>query len=48
VPHTLLSDIATCLTKPGGAPGAYLSVAEAALGTEDKLAALGDTLFSTR
>jgi hypothetical protein len=47
--HTpLLSDSATCLAKHGVAPGASLSVADAALVTEDHLAALGDTLFMTR
>jgi hypothetical protein len=48
VNHTLLSNIATFLAKHGVAPGAYISVADAALVTEDNLAALGDTLFITR
>jgi transposase len=48
VNHTLLSNSATFLAKPGVAPGAYISVADAALVTEDHLAALGDTLFITR
>ena len=34
--------------KHGVAPGAYIYVADAALVTEDNLAALGDTLFITR
>src|SRR5499433_1843764 len=46
--NTLLSDIATFLAKHGVAPGAYIYVADAALVTEDNLAALGDTLFITR
>jgi len=45
---TLLSDLATCLAKHGVAPGADIDVADAALVTEDNLAALGDTLFITR
>ncbi len=48
VNHTLLSHIATFLAKHGVAPGAYIYVADAALVTEDHLAALGDTLFITR
>jgi transposase len=48
VNHTLLSNIATFLAKHGVAPGAYIYVADAALVTEDNLAALGDTLFITR
>src|SRR5437870_5291533 len=48
VNHTLLSNIATFLAKHGVAPGAYIYVADAALMTEDNLAALGDTLFITR
>jgi transposase len=48
VHNTLLSDIATFLAKHGVAPGAYIYVADAALVTEDNLAALGDTLFITR
>src|SRR5262249_25187177 len=46
--NTLLSDIATFLAQHGVAPGAYIYVADAALVTEDNLAALGDTLFITR
>jgi len=46
VNHTLLSHIATFLAKHGVAPGAYLSVADAALVTEDNVAALGDTCSS--
>ena len=46
--NTLLSDIATFLATQGVAPGAYIYVADAALVTEDNLAALGDTLFITR
>lgn len=48
VHHTLLSAMAPFLAQHGGAPGAYLSVADAALVTEDKLAARGATLCSTR
>jgi transposase len=48
VNNTLLSDIATFLAKHGVAPGAYIYVADAALVTEDNLAALGNTLFITR
>jgi transposase len=48
VNNTVLSDIATFLAKHGVAPGAYIYVADAALVTEDNLAALGDTLFITR
>jgi len=48
VNHALLSDIATFLAQHGVAPGAYIYVADAALVTEDNLAALGDTLFITR
>jgi transposase len=46
--NTLLSTIATFLGQHGVAPGAYIYVADAALVTEDNLAALGDTLFITR
>src|SRR5207244_9307928 len=45
---TLLSDIAAFLAKHGVAPGASIYVADAALVTEDNLAALGDTLFISR
>ena len=48
VNNTLLSDIATFLAKHGVAPGAYISVADAARVTEANLAALGDTRFITR
>src|SRR5689334_1473970 len=48
VNNTLLSDIATFLAQHGVSPGAYIYVADAALVTEDNLAALGDTLFITR
>ena len=48
VNNTLLSNIATFLGQHGVAPGAYIYVADAALVTEDNLAALGDTLFITR
>jgi transposase len=48
VNNTLLSNIATFLATHGVAPGAYIYVADAALVTEDNLAALGDTLFITR
>jgi transposase len=45
---TLLSEIATILARHGVAPGAYIYVADAALVTEDNLAALGNTLFISR
>jgi transposase len=45
---TLLSEIAQLLACHGVAPGAYSYIADAALVTEDNLAALGDTLFITR
>jgi transposase len=45
---TILSEIARLLTPHGVKPGAYIYVADAALVTEDNLAALGDTLFITR
>jgi transposase len=48
VNNTVLSDIATFLAKHGVAPGAYIYVADAALVTEDNLAALGNTLFISR
>jgi transposase len=48
VNNTVLSTIATFLAQHGVAPGAYIYVADAALVTEDNLAALGDTLFITR
>jgi transposase len=48
VNNTVLSNIATFLATHGVAPGAYISVADAALVTADNLAALGDTLFITR
>jgi len=48
VNNTLLSNIAAFLAQHGVAPGAYIYVADAALVTEDNLAALGDTLFITR
>jgi transposase len=44
----LLSEIARLLAHHGVAPGAYIYIADAALVTEDNLAALGDTLFITR
>jgi hypothetical protein len=43
-----LSTLATFLGQHGVAPGASISVAEAALVTEDNVAALGDPLFITR
>jgi len=48
VHHTVLSHIATFLAQHGVAPGASIYVADAALVTEDNLAALGDTLCITR
>jgi transposase/DNA-binding MarR family transcriptional regulator len=48
VNNTVLSNIATFLATHGVAPGAYISVADAALVTEENLATLGDTLFITR
>ena len=48
VNNTLLANIATFLAQHGAAPGADIDVADAALVTEDNLAALGATLFITR
>ena len=48
VKNPLFSHLATFLGKHGGAPGADISVAAAALGTAAHRAALGDTLCSTR
>ncbi len=48
VNNTLLSELAPFLAQHGVAPGAYIYIADAALVTEDNLAALGDTLFITR
>jgi transposase len=48
VNNTLLSTIATFMAQHGVAPGAYMYVADAALVTQDNLAALGDTLFISR
>ena len=48
VHNTVLSDLATFLAQHGVAPGASMDVADAALGTEENLTALGDTLFITR
>jgi Domain of unknown function (DUF4277) len=48
VHHTLVSTSATFLGQHGGAPGAYRSGAEAARGTDDTRAALGDTRFIPR
>src|ERR671914_1660908 len=45
---TLLSEIAQLLAHYGVQPGAYIYIADAALVTEDNLAALRDTLFITR
>jgi transposase len=45
---TLLSEIAQLLARYGVQQGAYVYIADAALVTEDNLAALGDTLFITR
>jgi transposase len=45
---TLLSEIAQLLAGHGVAPGAYIYIADAALVTEDNLAALRDTFFITR
>src|SRR5262250_3452177 len=45
---TLLSEIAQLLAHYGVQRGAYISIADAALVTEDSLAALRDTLFITR
>jgi transposase len=45
---TLLAEIAQLLAGHGVAPGASISIADAALVTADNLAALGDTLFITR
>src|SRR5215472_13756108 len=45
---TLLSEIAQLLAQYGVQPGASIYIADAALVTEDNLAALRDTLFITR
>ena len=45
---TLLSEIAQLMGHHGGQPGDYSYIADAALVTEDNLAALGDTFFITR
>jgi transposase len=45
---TILSEIAQILAPHGVEPRASIYIADAALGTEDKLAALGDTLFISR
>jgi transposase len=45
---TLLAEIAQLLAQYGVQPGAYIYIADAALVTEDNLAALEDTLFITR
>ena len=45
---TLVSTITAFLAQHGVAPGAYISVADAALVTAEHLAALGDTLCITR
>lgn len=45
---TLWSEIAQILARHGVAPGAYISMADAALVTEDNLQALGNTFFITR
>jgi transposase len=45
---TLLSEIAQLLARYGVQRGAYIYIADAALVTEENLAALGDTLFITR
>src|ERR687891_2127202 len=42
---TLLSEIAQILARHGVGPGAYISIADAALVTADHLTALGDTFF---
>jgi transposase len=44
----LLSEIAQLLARHGVAPGAYISIADAALMTEDNLAALGKPCSSPR
>jgi transposase len=44
----LLSEIAQLLARYGVQPGAYIYIADAALVTEDNLAALRNTLFITR
>jgi transposase len=45
---TILAEVARLLARHGVQPGAYIYVADAALVSEDNLAALGDTLFITR
>lgn len=48
VPPTIFAEITPLLAHPGVKPGAYLDVADAAVVTEDHLAALGATLFISR
>jgi transposase len=45
---TLLAEVANLRAPHGVPPGAYIYVADAALVTEDNLAALGDTFFVSR
>jgi glutathione S-transferase len=45
---TRLSELAPRLARPGVQPGAYISIADAALVPENHLAALGDSLCRTR
>ena len=47
-PATVLSEMAQLLAHYGVQPGAFIYVADAALVTEDNLAALRETLFITR
>ena len=48
VNNTILSDMATFMAHHGVAPGAYIYIADAAMVTEENLAAVGDTLFISR
>jgi transposase len=48
VKTVILAEIARWLAQHGVKPGAYIYVADAALVTEDHLAAFGDTLFISR
>lgn len=48
VNNTILSDMATFMAHHGVAPGAYIYIADAAMITEENLAAVGNTRFISR
>ena len=48
VNNTILSDLATFMAHHGVAPGASISIADAAMVTEENLAAVGHTRFISR